>query len=407
MGKRHWPRIIVHMDMDAYFAQVEQRDHPEWRNTPVAITNGQLGSCIITSSYEARVRGVKTGMKLAEAKQLCPQLLQVPSRPAVYAAISKDIMCALSAISPDMEIFSVDEAFLDLSRCRGLYQSAKQVAVAVQAVVLEASGLTCSVGVGGDKTLAKIASKRYKPNGVAIIPPWESRDVLAPMLVTDICGINKGVATFLAQYGVYRCGDMEKIPMSVLSKRFGSLGRRLWLMCLGQDPEPVKTVISLPLSVGHGKVLPPQTQDKSVILYFLSHMAEKVARRLRAYSMCAQNYYIGLKTREGWLANHYKTAFATQDGRTIYRLAQYHVEEQWQGEGVFQCQVTALQPEAGSKQLDFFSEEEPSVIKRNEIMDAIHKKFGVSSLTHANQLSPLSMPDVISPAWKPDQFSFE
>ena len=115
---QYWPRAIILLDMNAFFASVEQRDTPEWRGRPVAITNGLQGTCIITCSYEARAYGIKTGMRLKQAQQLCPTLIQCPARPECYAQVSSDIMSALLTITPELEVFSVDEAFLDVTGSR-------------------------------------------------------------------------------------------------------------------------------------------------------------------------------------------------------------------------------------------------------------------------------------------------
>lgn len=394
-----WPKIIAHIDMDAYFAQIEQRDDATLQGRAIAITNGELGSCIITCSYEARAYGIKTGMRIKEAHKLCPNLIHVASRPKVYAETSVNIMTALSSITPDIEIFSVDEAFLDLSHCRGLYTSAKQVALLIQEVVMDASGLTCSVGISGDKTTAKIASKQKKPNGITLVAPWHSQQVLSQLLVTDLCGINKGIAQFLSQYDVYRCADIKKIPINVLSQRFGNYGKRLWHMCLGQDPEPVRTTVSLPQSIGHGKVLPPNTQDKATVLYFLSHMSEKVGQRLRRYHMRSKRFYIGIKIKDQWLADRYEVVQPTDDGQLIYQLAKGHIQHVWRLQGVFQCQVTAINPMPGEGQLDLFEAKDARVEQLNNVIDHINNKFGHQGITRAHRLQPLAMPDVISPAW--------
>ncbi|MEK7716854.1 MAG: DNA polymerase IV, partial [Pseudomonadota bacterium] len=119
----YWPRAIIHIDMNAFFASVEQRDFPELRDKPIGVTNGAVGTTLITCSYEARAWGVKTGMRVYEARQLCPGLIQRPARPKVYAGISTRIMHALQDISPDVEVFSVDEAFLDVTHCQRLHGS--------------------------------------------------------------------------------------------------------------------------------------------------------------------------------------------------------------------------------------------------------------------------------------------
>src|SRR5699024_6029571 len=117
----HWPRMIALVDMNAFFASIEQLDNPVWRGRAVGVTNGERGTCIITCSYEARSYGIKTGTRLKEARRLCSHFIQAPARPRRYAAVSTAIMNALGTITPDIEIFSVDEAFLDLTHCQSLY----------------------------------------------------------------------------------------------------------------------------------------------------------------------------------------------------------------------------------------------------------------------------------------------
>ncbi|HID49251.1 MAG TPA: DNA polymerase IV, partial [Chromatiales bacterium] len=165
-SSRFWPRAIILVDMNAFFASIEQRDHPEWRARPVAITNGLTGTCIITCSYEARARGIHTGMRLRRARELCPELIQCPARPERYAEVSARIMGSLLDITPDVEVFSVDEAFLDVSRCQKLLGPPRDIARLVRRTVFEASGVPCSVGLSGDKTTAK----------PGIVKPWPWAD---------------------------------------------------------------------------------------------------------------------------------------------------------------------------------------------------------------------------------------
>ena len=163
-----WVRAIALVDMNCFFAAVEQLDNAAWRKQPVAVTNGLLGTTIITSSYEARAFGVKTGMRLNKARELCPHLIQAPSRPDRYAALSTKIMAALQQITPDVEIYSVDEAFLDITHCQSLLGKPYSIGRRIKKAVYDTSGLYCSVGVSGDKTTAKFAAKQHKPDGLKI-----------------------------------------------------------------------------------------------------------------------------------------------------------------------------------------------------------------------------------------------
>lgn len=398
-----WSRAIILVDMNAFFASVEQRDHPELQGRPIGITNGLTGTCIITSSYEARAHGVKTGMRVKEALRLCPDFIQIPARPERYAQVSTAIMDALTAITPDMEVFSVDEAFLEVTHCQHLLGSPEQIAQRTKATVYEASGVLCSVGVSGDKTTAKYAAKLHKPDGLTVIPPWAAAERLAPVPVTELCGIAGGIGRYLAERGVLTCGEMAQLPVSELGRRFGNIGRRIWLMAQGLDPAPVETRVAPPKSIGHGKVMPPGTTVIVVILTYLEHMSFKVASRLRRHHLVAQTYFIGLRTEYGWIGHQYKTALMTNDGTPLMALCRRMLAECWSGEGVGQVQVTALDPRPIEGQLELFAEtaQDPKRLRANAVMDAINQRYGEFTLAPARLLNRSDMPNVIAPAWKP------
>ncbi len=396
-----WPRAIVHVDMNAFFAAVEQRDFPRLRGRPVAVTNGRLGTCIITCSYEARAFGVKTGMRLPEARRLCPQLVRRPARPGAYAQVSTAIMQALSDVSPDIEIYSVDEAFLDVTHCQRLHGTPPRMGRMAQARVLEASGLTCSVGVAGDKSTAKFAANLYKPDGFCVIPPWEARARLADVPATELSGIAEGIGTFLSRHGAHTCGEVARLPVSVLARRFGNPGRRIWLMCQGLDPDPLHSDTPAPRSMGHGKVLPPDTRDDAVLVTYLEHMSEKLATRLRRHDLAAQRYFIGLRARDGWLGGRYQLPEPGHDGAALLALCRQMLDECWDGEGVFQVQITALDPQPQGRQLALFAEAPTRHDEVNAVMDAVNRRFGEFTLAPARLLKRSAQPNVIAPAWRP------
>lgn len=396
-----WLRAIVLVDMNAFFAAVEQQYHPEWRGRPVAITNGLTGTCIITSSYEARACGIKTGMHIKEGRKLCPGLIQCPAHPTRYTKISTAIMSAMQEITPDVEVFSVDEAFLDVTHCQRLMGSPVHIARLAKKKVFEVSGLQCSVGVSGDRTTAKYAAKLNKPDGFTVIHPDEAKEKLRNVPVTELCGINRGIGGFLAERGVYVCGDMEKLPIGVLAKRFGNPGRRIWHMCQGADPEPLQLNVPPPKSIGHGKVMPPNTRDINVILTFLLHMCEKVAARLRRHAMVSKHFYIGLRGKHEWIAAKKRSELPTDDSRVIMSLCRHVVEECWHGQGVFQVQVTALSPCSSTGQMEMFSAGDNRRQAANITMDAVNERYGEFTLAPARLAQRSDMPNVIAPSWKP------
>jgi DNA polymerase-4 len=268
--------------------------------------------------------------------------------------------------------------------------------------VSEASGLTCSVGVSGDKTTAKFAAKLQKPDGLTVISPWEAEARLADEAVIELSGINKGIAGFLASYGVRRCGDMKKIPVSIPARRFGNLGRRIWLMAQGRDPEPVITTIKAPKTIGHGKVMPPQTRDRETILTYLQHMSEKVGARLRRHRFQSARFFIGLKTENGWLGTKAKLHESTADGTVIFNLCREFFGRSWRGQGVWQVQVTALDP-VDVCQPDLFEECDDKLRREalNRAVDQINERYGEFTVAPSRLIGRSAMPNVIAPAWKP------
>jgi len=397
---QHWPRVIALVDMNAFFASVEQLDHPQWRARPLAITNGKIGTCIITSSYEARAFGVKTGMHISKARRLCPELIHAVSRPQRYAEVSTNVMQRLSEFTPEIEIFSVDEAFLDLSQEQSLYGGIQAIAEQIKNRVYQVSGVLCSIGISGDKTTAKFAAKLHKPDGLTIIPPWQAAQTLSTVKLTELCGVNSGIAAMLGQYGVQTCGDLQRLPISVLGKRFGNPGRRIWLMAQGQDPEPVKIKLPQLQSLGHGKVLPPNTQDINIILIYLRHMAHKLGERLRRNQLVAQQFLFGLRLYRGWLKTSARSTLPCDDDQVIFRLGQHWINHHWQGQGIWQIRIIALDPKQ-AVQGDMFHRKSAKRQLAHTVMDTINNRYGNLTLASARLIDRSKMPDVIAPSWKP------
>jgi DNA polymerase-4 len=401
----YWPRAIIHIDMNAFFASVEQRDFPELRGKPVGVTNGDVGTTLITCSYEARACGVKTGMRVYEARKLCPALIQRPARPKVYAGISTRIMHALHDISPDVEVFSVDEAFIDVTHCQRLHGSPERMAHQIRQRIHEVSGgLPCSIGIAGTKSTAKVASDMQKPNGLTVIPPWEARERLRDVPMEKICGLGPHIAKFLSLYGARTCGDVANLPMTVLARRYGVVGKYLWLVCQGRDTEPVASEVAPPQSIGHGKVLPPHTVSMRVIEIYLRHMCEKVAVRLRRCDMRAGRLYVGLRLAapHEMLEQLFTSPCGSPDGRRLFDLAQKFLRQRWHGEAVTQVQVTATHLRSASGQLELFSTEDARLLERSSAIDRINRRYGEFTVAPATLLERSSMPNVIAPAWRPD-----
>tara|TARA_B100000242_G_C43050462_1_gene490762 strand:- start:211 stop:1431 length:1221 start_codon:yes stop_codon:yes gene_type:complete len=399
----NWKKIILHIDMNAFFASIEQRDNIELQGKPVAVTNGKYGSCIITCSYEARAFGIKTGMRFSDARLLCPQIIRKPSNPKKYAKTSTQIMKILQNISPDVEIFSVDEAFIDITNCKKIYRSPLDVACLIKDRIYSSVCLPCSIGISENKSMAKFAAKLRKPDGITVLNIKKAKEVLESCLVTELCGVSKGIQKFLNTHNVYKCGDMKKIPISILGNRYGNVGRKIWLMAQGLDYDSLKKDDKQPKSFGHGKVTIPGLKDVHMIKKIFRHMCEKVAKRMRVNNFESNKYIIGFKTWDGWYVKKFQLAHYTNNGSTIYKLAELIISEVDHSKGINQVQVTASNPKILDEQHDIFGNTlDSKAQKLDNAIDAIHHKFVNVKIGPARLLGEASSPDVISPSWRPN-----
>ncbi len=397
-------KIFIHVDMNAFFASIEQRDFPELMGMPVAVTNGKYGSCIITSSYEARAFGIKTGMRFREGIKICPHLVQRPSRPTVYAATSTNIMSMLETISPDIQIYSVDEAFLEVTNCMRIYRNINEIVYKIKDLIYTSENLKCSIGVSYSKSLAKFASKYKKPDGITFITRKNFHEYLDDTSVNKLCGVSKGISKFLNYHGVYKCSDMKKIPISILSNRFGNIGKKIWLMANGNDFEGLTLDPLHPKSLGHGKVLKPNTKDRYLIQKTFLKMSVKLSKRLRSSGYESNKFLIGIKIRAGWIEKKIKLQYATYDQFIIFNLCKTYIGMLDDNIGIYQIQVTAVNPIKKNTQADLFNQE---TNQNNYLaaMDRINNKFGENAITPARLKSEdHDSPDVIAPAWRPNGY---
>lgn len=342
--------------MDAFFASVEQLDNPRLLGCPVGVVNSEHGANIIAASREATALGIRIGTPWSEAHTRYPECTRIVSRPARYSEISDRIMSALQEVSPELEVFSIDAAFIDLTSCQAYYRyQPETIGRLIQETVYKVSGLSCSVGISGDKTTAKWAARQESPDGLTLIHPDEAELCLADVPLTDLCGIGPGIADFFAQYGIHRCGDMKKIPIRVPAQRFGNLGRRLWLMAQARDPATLTVRMPEPASFGHGKTLPPQTREMMVIHGFFMRLAEKLAARLRRHGYVAQEFHISMRCPEGWREAWMRTGEDDPGGEAIFQLCKRFLRQHWFGEDVEQIRIRAATPDLYGSQPDIFT----------------------------------------------------
>jgi DNA polymerase-4 len=395
-------KVFIHVDMNAFFASIEQRDYPTLIGKPVAVTNGKYGSCIITSSYEARAFGIKTGMKISEGRKICPYLVQRPSRPTVYAATSTRIMNILYNITPDIQIYSVDEAFLELTNCMKIYKEINHVVYKIKDLIYQSENLKCSIGISFSKSLAKYASKVNKPDGITYINTNNYHEYLDNSPIDTLCGVSTGVKRFLNYHGIYKCSDMKKLPIGILSNRFGNIGKKIWLMANGRDFEGLISDLSHPKSLGHGKVLKPNTKSSYQIKKIFLRMSNKLSSRLRKSNYESNIFLIGIKIKAGWVQKKVKIAKATCNRSDIFNVCLSYLNLFDKNIGIYQVQVTALNPSKKNIQMDIFSGEKDKNAVLDQVLENVDDKFGPDTIKPARLISDnTDSPDVIAPAWRP------
>jgi DNA polymerase IV (DinB-like DNA polymerase) len=235
-------RIILHIDMDYFFAQIEERENPQFKGKPVVVgadpKGGKGRGVVSTANYEARKYGIKSGMPISKAYQLCPNAIFLPVNIELYEKVSDKIMGIVKKYSPVYEIVSLDEAYLDISFCKN-WKEAENLGKKLKKEIFEKEKLTCTVGIGPNKTIAKLAAEKAKPNGLKVVKPEEVEKFLDPLDVDDLPGIGPKTAEKLRKIGVNKIFELKKLSKEKLREMFGKIGERIWEKARGIDEEPV------------------------------------------------------------------------------------------------------------------------------------------------------------------------
>lgn len=269
----------MHLDMDAFYASIEQVDHPELQGRPV-IVGGAARGVVSTASYAARKYGVHSAMPIFQARRLCPQGIYLPVRMARYKQVSRQIMAILQEFSPLVEPVSIDEAYLDISGTTGLYGPPRQLAQKVKRAIREQTQLTCSIGIAPNKLLAKIVSDLNKPDGLTILEESQVTAFLHDLPVQKIPGIGAKTAGMLEQLGIGRAGQILRYPEAFWCKRLGRSGAKLYEKARGIDASPV-AVRCEPKSYSAEDTFEQDTDDAELIGKWLLSQTESVGRDLR------------------------------------------------------------------------------------------------------------------------------
>ncbi|MBZ5496506.1 MAG: DNA polymerase IV [Acidobacteriia bacterium] len=292
-------RTILHVDMDAFFAAVEQRDHPEYRGKPVIVgsdpKNGRGRGIVATCSYEARKFGVHSAQPISEAWRRCPQGIYVRPDMGKYARASDRLMAILLEFTDMVEQVSIDEAFLDVTGSRRLLGSGIEIARKIKARIVEDQHLTASVGIAANKFVAKVASDLQKPDGLVAVEPGREREFLAPLPIRRLWGVGAKTEEALGRLGMRLIGDIARLEHADLIRRLGQSGDHLWQLAHGIDDRVVSPEEGFK-SIGHETTFDRDTADRQLLHDTLLELAEKVAQRLRAND--ARGRTITVKLRE-------------------------------------------------------------------------------------------------------------
>ncbi|MBU5613466.1 DNA polymerase IV [Geomonas azotofigens] len=397
-------RIIMHIDMNAFFASVEQQSNPALQGKPVAVIGAAKRTIITTCSYEARAFGVKTGMNSWEARQKCPELIFVVGNNKKYSYTSKQIIAIMREYTPLVEVFSIDEAFLDVTGSLSLFGSAEAIAGMIKERIRDRFGLTCSVGIAPNKLLAKLASDMQKPDGLTVIAPDQVARVMERLPIQQLCGIGAKTHQQLAGFGIRTCGELARFPVHILKKKFGVTGERLHYMGLGVDDAPVvpEEEAEEVKSVGHSTTLDTDLCQRSEILAVLLQLSEMVGRRARKYRVTGKTVTLTVRYPDfTTFSRQVSRSAPTNNSDEIYRDAVQILDqlELAQPVRLLGVRITNLTHQA--EQLPLFESERKKALVASA-MDNVNNKFGDFSVTFGTLLGKECGAKVISPAWKPE-----
>src|SRR3954469_23851525 len=376
-------RTILHVDLDAFFAAVEQRDRPELQGKPVIVGGVPPGRGVVSeASYEARAYGVHSAMSVTEAYRRCPHGVFLPVDGRRYQQASRDVMAILRRFTPQVEPISIDEAFLDVTGSRPLFGEGPEIAASIKSAVRDEVGLTASVGVATTKLVAKIASDLRKPDGLVVVPPGDEAAFLAPLPISRLWGVGASTATALREYGVATIGDLAALQPELLVRRFGKHGASLTDRARGMDDDPVAGGADAK-SIGHEHTFDVDTSDRDTIERTLLAMAEGVASRLRSSGVKAGTVTVKVRDSSFRTITRQRTRPEPTDlTEPIWRTALELARPEVRGIRVRLLGVTASHL-GTPDQLSMFATEDARKRRAVEAADELRRRYGERAVTRA------------------------
>jgi DNA polymerase-4 len=375
----------MHLDMDAFYASVEQADHPEWRGKPLVVGGTERG-VVSAASYEARRFGVRSAMPMVVAQRLCPHVIVAPVRMRRYQEISRRILSILRDLSPLVEPASIDEAYVDLTGTERLFGPPLELAKDVKQQIRSATSLICSIGIAPNKFLAKIASDKDKPNGLFVLEPRKVESFLRGLPVGRLPGVGGKTEELLHKFGVMQVRDLMRFPTEFWEEKLGKVGLMLCQRALGVDPSPV-VPFETPKSCGAEDTLARDTLDRGELRRWLLEQSERVGRDLRLMGMQGRTVTVKIKFADFTAKTHALTMDrGTDSSRLIHQVACHLLDEIVLPLNVRLIGVAVSSLSAGDPQLRLF--QEPAEQRQRVLekaLDEIRARFG-SGAVHPTSL---------------------
>ena len=381
-------RRIIHLDMDAFYASVEILDNPALRGQPVVVGGNANRGVVCAASYEARKFGVHSALPILTARKLCPHGVFLPVRMARYQEISRRIMEIFQRFTPLVEPLSLDEAFLDVTASQSLMGTAEEIAIQIRALVREIIGLTVSAGVGASKLVAKIASDLNKPDGLTIVPSGQEEAFLAPLPIGRLWGVGPTTRQALALIGVKTIGDLSRMPLAILTAKFGKAGLMLHESARGIDLRLVEPEQETK-SIGHEETFAEDLRDQKKIEQELLALCLKVGKRARRYGLAGRTVTVKVKYRDFVQVTRSLTLpEPVADDKSLYRtgcLLLAKTEITLRPIRLLGISLANLVPAEASGQLALFGESQTrrKDCRLYKAIDAISDRYGSKSIVPA------------------------
>lgn len=377
---------VLHADLDAFYASVEQRDAPELRGRPVIVGGG----VVLAASYEAKARGVRTAMGGRQARELCPDAVVVPPRMEAYSAASKEVFAIFRDSTPLVEGLSIDEAFLEVGGLRRIAGTPEEIAVRLRARVRREVGLAISVGVARTKFLAKVASAVSKPDGLLVVEPEREEQFLLPLPVERLWGVGAVTAEKLHRYGVRTVGQLAELEAATAERMLGkATGAHVHALARLRDPRPVDTTRRRG-SIGSQRALGSRPRSAEELDLILTQLLDRLARRLRDGDRVCRTVVLRLRFGDFTKATRSRTLGAPTD-RTAILLT------------VARALLAAAQSDIAARgltllglsltQLDHADRVQPELpidwgdeARLDSVLDTLRDRYGATSVSRAGQL---------------------